>query len=132
LATKFTRRIAVASFVMALLPGGALPSDGSPQLAITRRQPNIIVILADDLGYADNSVYRGGRFLTPNLDRLAQEGAVFTNAYASAPDCAPSRAALMTGRYQQRFGFEYNNGPAKRDLEEGLDSAPKKSRLRNC
>jgi arylsulfatase A-like enzyme len=83
------------------------------------RPPNIIVILADDLGYADISAYKVGRFSTPNIDRIGLQGVRFTDGYASAPVCGPSRAGLQTGRYQERFGFEYNNGPAARDLKEG-------------
>jgi arylsulfatase A-like enzyme len=81
--------------------------------------PNVIVILADDLGYADISAYKIGRFHTPNIDRIGMQGVRFTDGYASAPVCGPSRAGLQTGRYQERFGFEYNNGPAARDLREG-------------
>src|SRR5579875_2784027 len=86
-------------------------------------RPNIILILADDLGYADVSAYPGGRFPTPNIERIAQSGVLFTDGYATAPVCGPSRAGLLTGRYQQRFGFEYNNGPAKRDVDDGLGLA---------
>ncbi len=82
--------------------------------------PNIIVILADDLGYADISVYQTGRIPTPNIDRIGKEGVVFREGYVTAPICSPSRAGLMTGRYQQRFGFEYNNGPPSRDIREHL------------
>jgi arylsulfatase A-like enzyme len=69
-------------------------------------RPNVVIILADDLGSADLSIY-GSSFRTPEIDALAREGAVLTSAYATAAVCSPSRAALMTGRYQQRFGFEY-------------------------
>jgi arylsulfatase A-like enzyme len=86
-------------------------------------RPNVIVILADDLGYADISAYKVDRFQTPNIDRIGMEGVRFTDGYASAPVCAPSRAGLMTGREQNRFGFEYNDGPAQRDLAEGLGLA---------
>jgi arylsulfatase A-like enzyme len=86
---------------------------------------NVVVILADDLGYADVSAYGsldGGtpRIPTPNIDRIGREGATFTAGYVVAPVCSPSRAGLMTGRYPQRFGFEFNNGPAQRDIERGL------------
>ena len=85
--------------------------------------PNIIVILADDLGYADISAYKIDRFKTPNIDRIGLQGVRFTDGYATAPVCGPSRAGLMTGRYQERFGFEYNNGPAQRELAQGLGLA---------
>lgn len=85
-----------------------------------KRKPNVIVIIADDLGYADISAYGIKRISTPNIDRIGNEGVKFTNGYATAPVCSPSRAGLQTGRYQQRFGFEFNNGPANRDAEQGL------------
>lgn len=86
--------------------------------ASAARPPNLIIILADDLGHADVSTYRKGRFATPNIDRIGREGAVFLQGYASAPICSPSRAGLLTGRHQQRFGFEYNTGAAQRDIGE--------------
>jgi arylsulfatase A-like enzyme len=58
-------------------------------------KPNIIVILADDLGYADISAYKIDRFQTPNIDRIGMEGARFTDGYATAPVCGPSRAGLI-------------------------------------
>ncbi|HPU52706.1 MAG TPA: sulfatase-like hydrolase/transferase [Burkholderiaceae bacterium] len=88
-------------------------------------QPNIVVIVADDLGYADVSTYHPGRIPTPNIDRIGREGVVFTQGYASAPICSPSRAGLITGRHQQRFGFEYNNGPAVRDISQRLGIDPR-------
>ena len=68
------------------------------------RPPNVVVILADDLGYGDVSPY-GGWIETPHLDRMAREGMRFTDFYASAPVCSPTRAGLLTGRYQQRAGI---------------------------
>ncbi len=67
------------------------------------RRPDIIVIVADDLGYADLGCFGQTDFATPNLDRLAAEGVRFTQAYANAPLCTNTRVALMTGRYQYRF-----------------------------
>ena len=70
-------------------------------------RPNIVVILADDLGYGDVSYSSTNPdFLTPNIDSLARNGVQFTNGYVTHPFCTPSRAALLTGRYQQRFGVE--------------------------
>ncbi|MFR9650845.1 MAG: sulfatase-like hydrolase/transferase [Rikenellaceae bacterium] len=71
-------------------------------------KPNVIVILADDMGYADTGFTGAKDILTPNLDALASEGVVFTHGYANHAFSGPSRAALMTGRYQHRFGFETN------------------------
>ncbi|MGY3212702.1 sulfatase [Mucilaginibacter sp. HD30] len=70
-------------------------------------RPNVVFILADDLGYNDLSSYGSKLIQTPHIDALAKEGAKFSQAYVSAPICAPSRAGLITGRYQQRFGFEF-------------------------
>lgn len=79
------------------------------------RAPNIIFILADDLGINDISTFggglAGGRVPTPNIDRLAAGGALFTTAYSGTGTCAPSRAMLMTGRYPTRTGFEYTPTP---------------------
>ncbi len=69
-------------------------------------RPNIVVIVSDDQGYADSSCYDHPKEVaTPHIDRLAAEGVRLTNGYASACVCAPTRAGLLTGRYQQRFGF---------------------------
>ena len=80
------------------------------------RPPNIIVILADDLGWNDISFYGGGvgkgAVQTPNIDRIAAEGVHFSNGYAGNATCAPSRAALLTGRYPTRYGFEFTPAPA--------------------
>ena len=71
-----------------------------------RARPNIILIVADDLGYGDLGVYGATDTKTPNLDRLAREGTRFTDFYANAPVCTPTRAGLITGRYQQRVMLE--------------------------
>jgi arylsulfatase A-like enzyme len=70
-------------------------------------RPNIILITVDDLGMADCSIYNEGNIVTPNIERLGAEGIIFDNAYVTSPVCAPSRAAMITGRYQHRFGFEF-------------------------
>ena len=74
--------------------------------------PNIILIVADDLGYNDISTFGGGLIETPNIDQLAAEGALFTQSYSGASTCAPSRAMMMTGRYPTRTGFEFTPTPA--------------------
>ena len=82
---------------------------------LAERPPNIVFILADDLGINDISTFgggvAGGRVPTPNIDRLAAEGALFTNSYSGTGTCAPSRAMLMTGRYSSRTGFEFTPTP---------------------
>jgi len=76
--------------------------------AAAPRRTNIIVILADDLGFADVGFQGCKDFSTPYIDRLARAGVRFTSAYVSHPFGSPTRAGLMTGRYQQRFGYENN------------------------
>lgn len=70
--------------------------------------PNIVLILADDLGKYEVSAYGAEHIQTPHIDQIGQEGVIFTEGYVSAAVCSPSRAGIMTGRYQQRFGFETN------------------------
>ena len=81
----------------------------------TERPPNIVVILADDLGWNDltwlGGGVAGGTVPTPHIDSIAQKGVHFANGYAANGTCAPSRAALMTGRYGTRFGFEFTPTP---------------------
>jgi len=74
-------------------------------LAVNPRPPNIVVIVADDLGWADLGAYGSTFHQTPRLDRLAREGLRFSNAYAACPVCSPTRAALLTGRYPPRVGI---------------------------
>ena len=88
-----------------LLVGKSKLLDQGKQAAPTKK-PNIILIVADDLGKFDLSVYGNLFIQTPNIDKLAHEGALFTDGYATASVCSPSRAGLMTGRYQQRFGYQ--------------------------
>src|SRR5262245_40030707 len=76
------------------------------QAITAQRQPNIIFIYADDLGYGDLGCYGARAIKTPNLDRMAAEGLRMTDFYSVAPVCTPSRAALMTGRYAARMGIE--------------------------
>lgn len=76
-------------------------------LAPRRQLPNILVILVDDLGWSDLRCYGDRFFETPHLDRLAQEGMRFTNAYAAAPICSASRASILTGRSPARLHFEF-------------------------
>jgi arylsulfatase A-like enzyme len=75
-------------------------------------RPNVIIFLADDLGHADIGAQGLMKDLkTPNIDAILNGGTRFTSAYVSCPVCAPSRAGLLSGRYQQRFGFEQNPSP---------------------
>ena len=69
-------------------------------------KPNIIIIIADDLGKSELSAYGATQISTPNIDKTGANGVVFNDAYVTSPVCAPSRAAILTGKYQQRYGFE--------------------------
>ncbi|MCP4477214.1 MAG: sulfatase-like hydrolase/transferase [Planctomycetaceae bacterium] len=88
-----------------------------------KRPPNIVLLFSDDLGYGDISLYGSKKIPTPNIDALGKQGVRFSNAYVTAASCSPSRAGLMSGRYQQRFGFEFNTagGAITHRLHRGLD-----------
>ena len=77
----------------------------------SERPPNIVFILLDDFGYNDLSTFGGGMIPTPNIDRLAADGAIYSQSYSGTGTCAPSRAMLMTGRYPTRTGFEFTPTP---------------------
>ncbi len=83
-------------------------------------KPNILIILSDDLGYADVGFQGSKEVATPHLDALAKSGVRCTSGYVTHAFCSPTRAALLTGRYQQRFGHEYNPVYDPLDLTEGL------------
>jgi arylsulfatase A-like enzyme len=83
-------------------------------------KPNIIVIVGDDMGYADLGIHGCKDIPTPHLDALAKSGVRFTSGYVSGPYCSPTRAGLLTGRYQQRFGHEFNPGS---NPSQGLPAA---------
>ena len=91
------------------------PGPATPPPAGTTRPPNVIVILADDLGWNDLTFNGGGvadgTVPTPRIDSIGEDGVVFKQAYAGNATCAPSRAAIMTGRYATRFGFEFTPAP---------------------
>ena len=97
-----------------------LLSELNPEcFASVSRKPNIIVILVDDMGYADVGFHGCKDIPTPNIDALARQGVQFTSGYVSSPMCSPCRAGLLTGRYQQRFGYEFNIcGSPKQIIEE--------------
>jgi arylsulfatase A-like enzyme len=90
---------------------GRLPA----QFTAANRPPNIVLIVADDLGFNDITFWgggvAGGRVATPAIDSIAKDGVAFSRCYAGNATCAPSRAALMTGRYATRFGFEFTPAP---------------------
>lgn len=98
--------------------GMMMPTLGFAKESVSK--PNVIVIVADDLGYCDTELYGCDTIPTPNLRRIADDGILFTNGYVTNPVCSPSRAGLLTGCYQQRFGFEFNTGPRTRDWRQSL------------
>ena len=71
-------------------------------------KPNIVILLADDLGYGELGCQGNSEIPTPHIDSIAANGVRFTNGYVTAPFCSASRAGLITGRYQTRFGYEFN------------------------
>jgi arylsulfatase A-like enzyme len=90
------------------------------------KRPNIVLILVDDLGYGDLGCYGSKDIKTPHVDELAKQGVRLTDAYANAPVCSPSRAALITGHYPQRAGIEWiiNYGDKKHGLPANKNSLP--------
>ncbi|MGH9970619.1 MAG: sulfatase-like hydrolase/transferase [Pyrinomonadaceae bacterium] len=103
---------------------GAAIIAATPRLSLPEtRQPNVVFILADDLGYGDLSCYGRPDYQTPNLDRLAQQGVRFVNAYSASPVCTPTRCAFITGRYpaRTRIGLE-EPLEWKKDLGDRLET----------
>ena len=82
--------------------------------------PNVIIIISDDQGYADVGFHGSKEIFTPNIDRIAKNGVVFSQGYVSFAVCSPSRAGLITGRYQNRFGYTRNILLAPKDSLMGL------------
>lgn len=95
------------------------------------KKPNIILIVADDMGYGDAGCYGNTNLVkTPNIDRLANEGAMFTDAYVTAPLCAPCRYGLLTGVYQQKFGIRWNVDAALDLSQYGIKETPGNTRIK--
>ncbi|MFT5050135.1 MAG: arylsulfatase A-like enzyme [Chlamydiales bacterium] len=125
------RLIRALPFLLLLLAcGEADPADqADPEVAPAARvhaqdQGNVLLILVDDMGFDDLGCFGGSSGLTPNIDSLARDGVTFERAYVTASICSPSRAGLLSGRYQQRFGHENNTGPLARQLELGIGLPP--------
>jgi arylsulfatase A-like enzyme len=110
-----SKPLIIALFVASPLSSGAAQSN-----ARGRTEPNVVLILMDDLGYGDIGSYGVNDAKTPNLDRLAREGVRFTDAYANGPNCSPTRAGLISGQYQQRYGIEWPLGAVPDDTARGL------------
>lgn len=120
------RRILLVLVAGTCASASALAAEGKAKAARSAPRPdaprpNVVLIVADDLGYGEPGCQGGRDVPTPNLDRIAGEGVRFTQGYVTASVCAPSRAALLTGKYQTRFGFEGNAiGAANADPKVGL------------
>lgn len=109
LSTKLIKSLSVCSFIVLsslTFADKALAKTANP--AKNTERPNILVILTDDMGYADVGFNGATDIKTPNLDALAEKGTVFTSAYNVHPFCGPSRAGIMTGRYPHKFGSQFN------------------------
>lgn len=117
------------SFITVSAGDGGRAAESGPAAAPSR--PNVIVIVADDLGYDDLGCQGSGDIRTPNIDRLAAEGMRCTNGYVTWPACAPSRAGLITGQDSHRFGFYTNPTPvlaADQGLPPGITTVPEAMR----
>jgi arylsulfatase A-like enzyme len=87
-------------------------------------KPNLVLLVADDLGYADLGMHGSKQIPSPNIDRLGQEGITFKSAYVTSSVCAPSRAGLITGKNQLRFGFNNNFGPDQPGFDPEFKGLP--------
>jgi arylsulfatase A-like enzyme len=113
------------AFVLAFAFAGAPPGRIAAQPASDR--PNVVLIITDDMGYADLGAYGAKDIRTPNIDRLAREGVRFTDFYANGTTCSPTRAGLISGRYQQRYGVEQPLPATTAQFsqgERGLEASP--------
>jgi arylsulfatase A-like enzyme len=100
----FLHPLAIGLLVFAVV--GMMPARAAEPV----RRPNVIIFLADDLGYGELGMQGNKEIPTPHIDSIAKAGVRFTSGYVSGPYCSPTRAGLMTGRYQTRFGHEFNEG----------------------
>jgi arylsulfatase A-like enzyme len=105
--------------LVALAIGCGVSAAGHAQ-SVRETRPNVVLIMADDLGWADIGSYGATDIRTPNLDRLASEGLRLTDFYANGVTCSPTRAGLISGRYQQRYGIEAPLANASRAGDSGL------------
>ena len=94
-------------------------------LAFAEERPNILIIMSDDQGYQDAGFQGSKQAITPHLDALAKTGVRCTNGYVTYSVCSPSRAGVLTGRYQARFGHENNPVYDPLDQQEGLPLSEK-------
>ncbi|GEA51838.1 N-acetylgalactosamine-6-sulfatase [Vibrio inusitatus NBRC 102082] len=115
-------------FAIASVIAGGSYAETTESPVSKNQQPNVVLIFVDDIGYADMGFQNlRDDIVTPNMDKVAKDGVVFSAGYVTGSVCGPSRAGLVTGRYQQRFGYHDNIGPRVRDknVEQGLDLSVK-------
>ena len=121
---KMTRREALATLGKAAIGAAMVPMLGQLAYGKSEKRPNIVLILADDLGYGSLGCY-GGTAPTPNLDALTKQGVRLTQFYVSTPLCAPTRSSLMSGKYPQRTGMTRNVRPEDEEIHFGLPRSEK-------
>jgi arylsulfatase A-like enzyme len=119
-------RLCFLGFLLFILPLLALATQGSAMA-----KPNIVIFLADDEGYGELGCQGNKEIPTPNIDSISQNGIRFTQGYVSGPYCSPTRAGLMTGRYQTRFGHEFNPGPMRPGTGLPLSETTMATRLKS-
>lgn len=119
------RVLRISWCIAALLLAPSLAMAAPSVASGTNARPNVLLIVSDDQGYADVGFQGCNDIPTPHLDRLARDGVRFSNGYVTHAFCSPTRAGLLTGRYQQRFGHENNPFYDPNDHREGLPTAEK-------
>lgn len=110
----FPYRLVLLTLVLAGCFGAMLGDAAGVEPGTSRRPPNVVIVFADDLGYADLGCYGAREIATPNLDRMAAEGLRFTDFYVAQAVCSASRAALLTGCYPNRVGILGALGPSSK------------------
>ena len=97
-----------------VMSAGVIGAEGVAATNVPAKKPNIVIIFNDDMGYADIGKFGAEGYETPNLDRMADEGAVFRNFHVAQPVCTASRAGLLTGCYPNRIGMHMALGPGSK------------------
>src|SRR5688500_17149622 len=110
----YPRTFSIALVILGLLGAGTEVAHAQAKA----KRPNILIFLSDDVGYAEYGFQGSKDVPTPHIDSIAKNGVRFTQGYVSGPYCSPTRAGLMTGRYQTRFGHEFNGAGPKFGLPE--------------
>lgn len=110
--------------VLTFIAAGFILAEPRTSIAQQKRRPNIVILLADDLGYGELGCQGNRQIPTPHIDSIANDGVRFTSGYVTASFCSASRAGLLTGRYQTRFGYEFNPiGAHNEDPQAGLPAS---------